>query len=146
VQILKDNGLTPGADVEIVHTSIELGWEALKRGDVAAFGTTNDKFLKLREHEKTMAPGSFRVIARGPDLPNDVLLARADLDASVFETIRKAILNHSESLVAEILKGEDNQKFRGMKFLATVKDSDYDYVRAMYAMAGFPQFAAFIGE
>lgn len=86
VQILKDNGLTPGADVEIVHTSIELGWEALKRGDVAAFGTTNDKFLKLREHEKTMAPGSFRVIARGPDLPNDVLLARADLDASIVET------------------------------------------------------------
>ncbi|MGH8480251.1 MAG: phosphate/phosphite/phosphonate ABC transporter substrate-binding protein [Gammaproteobacteria bacterium] len=146
VQILKDNGLTPGADVEIVHTSIELGWEALKRGDVAAFGTTNDKFLKLREQEKTMAPGSFRVIARGPDLPNDVLLARADLDASLVETIRTAILKHSEALVAEILKGEDNQKFRGMKFLATVKDSDYDYIRAMYATAGFPQFAAFIGE
>ncbi len=146
VQILKDGGLTPGIDVHILHTSVELGWEALKRADVAAFGVTNDKFLKLRDMETSMPPGSFRVIARGPDLPNDALLARADLNRSIAAKVREGILKHSQALIAEILKGEDNQKYRGMTFLMNIKDSDYDYVRAMYATAGYPKFASFIGE
>ena len=33
-----------------------------------------------------------------------------------------------------------------MKFLTEVRDSDYDYVRAMYRTAGYEQFAQFIGQ
>lgn len=36
MQILADNGLNPLNDVTIIHTSVDLGWEALKRGDVQA--------------------------------------------------------------------------------------------------------------
>ncbi|MGH8594410.1 MAG: hypothetical protein ACREX9_20305 [Gammaproteobacteria bacterium] len=54
MQILKDNGLIPGVDVKLTHTSIEIGWEALKRGDVAAFGTNHalaysDRILGLTQ-------------------------------------------------------------------------------------------------
>ena len=75
IQILADNGLEPLKDVEVLHTSVDLGWQSLKRGDVAAWGMTTDKFNMLRDKDKEMAPGAFKVIARGPDLPNDVLLA-----------------------------------------------------------------------
>jgi phosphonate transport system substrate-binding protein len=146
LQLLKDGGLDPRRDVATVHTSVKLGWEALKRGDVAAFCTTNDKYLKLRSEERELPPGAFKVIARGRDLPNDVLLARPGVDPAVVAKLRKGILDHSADLVAAILKGEDNQKFQGMKFLLGVKDSDYDYVREMYRTAGYAQFSGFPGE
>lgn len=146
LQILKDNGIDPEKDIERVHTSVKLGWEALKRGDVAAFATTNDKYLSLRDKEKEMPPAAFKVIARGRDLPNDVLIVRPGVDAAVVEKVRQAILANSDELVASILKGEDNQKFKGMKFLLSVEDADYDYVRAMYLTAGYPQFSKFPGE
>jgi phosphonate transport system substrate-binding protein len=146
MQVLKDHGLDPLSEVEVVHTSIKLGWEALKRGDVAAMATTDDKFLKLREQEEELEPGAFRVIARSRDLPNDVLLVQPDVDAAVVANLRQAFLDHSAELVAAILQGEDNQKYRGMKFLANVQDSDYDYVRAMYATIGHSKLAQFVDE
>jgi phosphonate transport system substrate-binding protein len=33
-----------------------------------------------------------------------------------------------------------------MKFLANVKDSDYNYVRSMYKTIGYPEFSNFVGE
>jgi phosphonate transport system substrate-binding protein len=146
LQLLKDGGIDPLNDVERVHTSVKLGWEALKKGDVAALATTNDKYLSLRDKEKELPPGAFKVVARGRDLPNDVLLARPGVDPAAVEKVRQAILDNTDALVAAILKGEDNQKFKGMKFLLSVKDSDYDYIRAMYLTAGYPQFSKFPGE
>ncbi|MBN2510458.1 MAG: PhnD/SsuA/transferrin family substrate-binding protein [Spirochaetales bacterium] len=146
VQIISDNGLNPQTDVEKVHTSIKLGWEALKRGDVAAFATTNDKFLSLREAETDFEPGAFKVIARGPDLPNDVLLAGTHVPTAAIEKMKTAITSNSAALVREILKGEDNKKYLGMKFLTGIQDRDYNYIREMYKNAGYPQFSRFIGE
>jgi phosphonate transport system substrate-binding protein len=146
MQVLRDYGLDPLTDIQVVHTSIKLGWEALKRGDVAAMGTTNDKFMKMREKDNDLEPGAFRVIARSRDLPNDVLLVHPDIDQKIVENIRQSFLDHSEELVKAILQGEDNQKYRGMKFLPDVQDSDYNYVRAMYHTVGYPQLAQFVGE
>lgn len=146
MQILADNGLDPRADVEVVHTSVKLGWEALKRGDVAAFATTDDKFQSLRADETEFAPGAFRVIARSRDLPNDVLLVRPDVDPAIVDAVRAAITGNQADFVAAILTGEDNQKYKGMTFIGSVTDADYDYVRAMFRSAGFPEFAQFPGE
>jgi len=146
MQIISDNGLDPQRDIEKLHTSVRLGWEALKKGNVAAFATTNDKFMSLRAAETEMEPGAFKVIARGPDLPNDILLAGSHISASVIRRVKNAITRNSSDLVSDILQGEDNQKYNGMKFLTGVEDSDYDYVREMYKNAGFPQFSNFIGE
>ena len=144
LQILADNGLTPLKDVEIVHTRVDLGWLALKRGDVAAWGMTTDKFLKLRGKDKELAPGAFKVIARGPDLPNDVLLVAPHVDAATVSKVKKVFTQYSDELVKAILTGEDNKKYKGMKFIPTVKDTDYNYVRAMYRTIGYPKFAAFV--
>ncbi|MGB0684315.1 MAG: PhnD/SsuA/transferrin family substrate-binding protein [Magnetovibrionaceae bacterium] len=145
MQLIADGGLSRG-DIQPMHVSIKVGFEALKRGDVAAFATTNDKFLKLRKNEAELAAGAFKVIARGRDLPNDVLMAARHMDEATVKKIRSVFVDHSDDLVAAILTGEDNKKYTGMKFLAGVKDSDYDYVRSMYATIGYPQFAEFVGN
>jgi len=144
MQILADNGLAPLEDVKIVHTSVDLGWQALKRGDVAAWGMTTDKFIKLRSRDKDLQPGAFKVIARGPDLPNDVLLAAKHVDSQTIEAVKTVFTKYSDELVAAILKGEDNKKYAGMKFIPSVKDTDYNYVRSMYQTIGYPKFASFV--
>lgn len=146
IQIIKDNGLVPGVDVKVLHTAIKLGWEALKRGDVAAWGMTNDKYLKLRAEETELPPGAFKVIARGRDLPNDVFLAHPSVPTKTLDAVRGSLKDHSPELVKAILVGDDNKKFEGMKFLLGVSDSDYDYVREMYATAGHKRLTEFMGN
>jgi phosphonate transport system substrate-binding protein len=144
LQILADNGLDPLKDVEVLHTSVDLGWQSLKRGDVAAWGMTTDKFVKLRAQDSEMEPGAFKVIARGPDLPNDVLLAAPHVDAATIAVVKKTFVDHSSDLIQAILTGDDNKKYKGMKFLSGIKDADYNYVRSMYTTIGYPKFAAFV--
>ena len=144
MQVMKDAGLNPLKDIKPFHTSVKVGWEALKRGDVAAFATTNDKFLKLRSKDKQFQPGAFRVIARSKDLPNDILLYRKDLDKNSVNKIKIALSENSDEMINAILVGEDNKKFTGMKFLPNTKDSDYDYVRSMYKTIGVNKFNKFV--
>jgi phosphonate transport system substrate-binding protein len=144
MQLLKDGGLDPLKDIQAQHVSTNIGWEALKRGDVAAFGMTYGNYLSLRDKDK-QEPGAFRVIARGGDLPNDLLLAGAHVDKKAIEKFRGAFQIHSRALVAAILTGKDTQKYKGMKFITRIDDRDYDSVRAMYRTIGHKQFAAFVG-
>ena len=144
-QVLADYGVMLD-DVEVVHTSRNIAWESLKRGDIAAVGMNYGKFLGIRAGETEFEPGAFKVIGRGPDLPNDLLVAGAHVDPAMVETLRAAFVDHSDELVAAILVGEDNQKYSGMKFIAEVDDSDYDYVRAAYATIGYPEYAEFVGN
>ena len=145
MQIMKDNGIDPLKDIETVHVDYKVGFEALKRGDVAAFCTTNDKFMKMRSKDDLPA-GAFKVIARGPDLPNDALLVGPHVDKDVVAKVRAAFGEHSDELIGAILTGEDNQKYKGMVFLPQVKDEDYNYVRSMYATIGYPQYSEFVGD
>lgn len=149
IQALADAGLNPLTDVETVHTKIPILWQSLKKGDVSAIGINHLKFLSLRDKEMKkggLQPGAFRVIARGPDLPNDVLMAGNHVSDKMLKTMRDAFVTHSDQLVASILTGEDNQKYSGMRFITGVKDSDYNYVRSMYATAGYPEYSDFIGD
>lgn len=145
MQLLRDAGLDPLKDIQAQHVATNVGWEALKRGDVGAFGMTYSNFLVLRDKEKPLEPAAFRVIARGPDLPNDPLLAGAHVDKKIVETVRQAFLNRSQELIKAIVTGKDTQKYKGMKFLTRIEDRDYDYIRAMYATIGHTQYAQFVG-
>jgi len=149
IQALADAGLNPSKDVDIINTKVPVLWESLKKGDVAAIGINHLKFISLRNKEMEkggLQPGEFRVVARGPDLPNDVLMAGSHVSDKMLNTMKNAFVNHSDELIAAILTGEDNQKYSGMRFLTGIKDSDYNYVRLMYATAGYPEYSDFIGD
>ncbi|MFY8059501.1 MAG: hypothetical protein ACOVRM_17280 [Planctomycetaceae bacterium] len=57
---------------------------------------------------------------------------------------RWAILD--ADLLAAVTKSEENEKYIGGSFTATVSDADYDGVRKMFENVGVTEFSKFIGE
>lgn len=146
-QLLADYGVDPLNDIEIVHTTRAVAHEALKRGNVVAIGVNYTTWVNsIRSKDDSLPPGSFRVIARSGDLPNDLLMAGAHVDPAVVETVRTAMVDGKAEVIEAILSvGGDNEKYRGMDLVA-IEDSAYDPVRAMYATIGHPEYSAFVGE
>lgn len=140
-QVLADFGIMYGKDYEGVIISRNVAAEALIRGDIAAIGLNYGHLNSIR---KAFPNAAFAVVARGRDLPNDILVARKDIPEEVFVKVREAFLKHGNELMNAVLKGEDNQKFKGGIFITDVKDSDYDYVRSMYRTIGIESFDSFI--
>lgn len=140
-QALTDAGLNYNADYEAVILSRNVAAEALIRGDIAAIGLN---FSHLASVRKAFPDTAFTVLARGRDLPNDILVARKDISDDVLQKVRVAFVEHGKELMDGVLQGEDNQKFKGGFFLSDVKDSDYDYVRSMYRTIGVDTFKDFV--
>ena len=147
MQLLADYGIDPRNDIEAIHTSRNIMHEALKRGDIAAIGYNYRSWVSgARDKDKSLEPGAYRVIARGPDLPNDILVAGAHVDPAIADHMRKTIVANSKALVAAITSAEENDKYIGMQFIGNVADEDYAYVRAAYATIGYPQYSDFVGN
>lgn len=141
-QVLADFGLAYGKDYTPQIISRNVAAEALIRGDVHAIGMNEGHLSSIRE----AFPGqSFTVIARGRDLPNDILVARKGADPEAVAAVRKAFIEQGDKLMGAVIQGEDNRKYTGGFFLTEVEDSDYDYVRSMYATIGVDT-SAFIGD
>jgi len=144
IQVLADLGLQPGKDVQIMHINRNVAVEAMKRGDLAAIGINRTDLPGLSKRYPDVV---FKVIARGRDLPNDVLLAGKHVPDDVIAKMKKVFSDNSEALIAAVLLGPDeNQKFQGMKFIPNIVDKDYDYIRKMYVTIGQPQYATFVGN
>ncbi len=140
LQMLADSGLEPDKDYKKMHVSKHLAWSALKRGNVDAIGLNQDRYHLFLGKETEFKADDFLVLAEGPPLPNDLIVAGAHLDSTVVSQIRRAFKEHGDELVRAILKGERNQKYLGLKFYTEIQDSDYDIVRKMYATAGYPEY------
>jgi phosphonate transport system substrate-binding protein len=132
-QVLADLGLAYGTDYQPEIIARNVAIEALVRGDVAAVGMNETHLQSIREAFPDQA---FTVVARGRDLPNDVLVARNGIDANMLAKLRDVFQTQGEALMAAILQGDDNKKYEGGFFLTDVADSDYDYVRSMYSTVG----------
>lgn len=140
-QILVDAGLQPGADVETLTVG-DTVHESLKRGDVDAVG------IGYHDYEEFMAeddPAQYRILAEGPTLPPDLLMARAGLDEQTVTTIRDTFNEHFDVLLPAMLEGKDNAKYENAK-LVNVTDKDYDEVRSMYQAVGVNDFSQFLGD
>lgn len=147
-QLLADYGVDPTKDLGgVTHTSRNVAHEALKRGDVAAIGVNYTSWTRsARDKDKSLPPGSFRVLARSGDLPNDVLLVGAHVDAGARTKLRDAMIKEKGAIIDAILSaGGENEKFRGMDLVA-IDDKAYNRVREMYATIGRPQFSEFVGK
>jgi len=144
MQLLADLGLDPRRDIQATHVKSNIGFEALKRGDVAAMGMNYTDFQKLRERDPTTP---YFVLARGRDLPLDLILAGSHVDKGTVEKVRRAIADNSQEMTKAILAGEgENVKFGGMVWVPTIRDEDYNYVRKMYGTIGQKQFSEFVGD
>lgn len=141
-QVLADFNLNYNEDYNAQIISRNVAIEALIRGDVQAVGMNEGHLRRIRAAFPEQA---FTVVARGRDLPNDILVARAELDSAIITKVREAFVDNGEQLMEAVLQGEDNAKYEGGFFLTSINDSDYDYVRAMYQTIGVDT-SAFVGD
>jgi phosphonate transport system substrate-binding protein len=139
-QILVDNGLEPGEDVAVI-TAGDAAHEALKRGDVDAAGL---RCTDLDDYMEEDGEDAYKLLARGDDLPADLILARNGVDQEVIDTVKAAFEDNWEELLAAMLVGDDNSKYEGAT-LSLPDDADYDIVRSMYRAIGVDDFTEFVG-
>lgn len=141
--VLSEGNLTYGRDYEPVFVKVNVGLEALRRGDLAALGMNmND----LKGAAKRLPDLKLKVIARSKELPDDVLIASPKVPVATVEKVRKVFLDNGAAMMASVLATEANQKYAGGTFKPGVTDKDYDSVRAMYRAVGITAFDKFIGN
>jgi len=141
-QVLADFGLGYNSDYKAQIISRNVAVEALIRGDIHAVGMNEGHLRRIRAAFPDVA---FSVVARGRDLPNDILVARRDADPAMVEKVRNAFLNDGKALMAAVITGEDNKKYEGGFFLTSIEDKNYDYVRSMYKTIGV-SMNSFVGN
>jgi hypothetical protein len=73
-----------------------------------------------------------------------VLLVAPGVSPEVVETVRKTFAEQGDALLAALTTTEENAKYIGGSFGATVTDADYDLVRKMYENIGITEFTAFV--
>lgn len=145
MQVLADYSVDPVNDIEKTHTSRNIAFEALKNGDIDALGMNAGTFVGVRNGQDELPYGFFKMIARSGDLPNDMIMVGAHVPQETAMKVRDAILDNKAQIIAGITAHEENEKYVGMDLVA-IEDSAYNYVRSMYANAGYPQFDNFIGD
>lgn len=141
--ILAEGGLTYSTDYEPVFLKLNAAAEALISGDIAAIGmnrTHLDRVIKNFPDRK------FLVLQKGPELPNDVLLASEKVKPEVVEIVRKTFAEKGPVLLKAITSAEENAKYIGGSFVADVTDANYDVVRKMYTNVGITEFTQFVGN
>ena len=88
----------------------------------------------------------FRVLVKGEQLPDDILLASPKVAPEVVDAVRKTFAEQGDALLAAITATEENAKYLGGSFNATVTNADYDVVRKMYENIGISEFTEFVGQ
>lgn len=143
VDLLAQAGLTYAVDYEPVFLNRNVAVEALISGDIAGIGLNRTHIDSITEK---FPDQKFRVLVKGPQLPDDILLASAKVSPEVVETVRKTFADNNEAILAALTSTEENAKYIGGKFNASVTNADYDVVRKMFENIGITEFTEFVGE
>jgi phosphonate transport system substrate-binding protein len=143
VDLLTKAGLGYAVDFEPVFLNRNVAVEALIKGEIAGIGLNRTHIESITEK---FPDQKFRVLLKGEQLPNDILLASPKMTPEVIEIVRKAFAEHGEAILAAVTQTEANAKFVGGSFNSTVTDADYDGVRKMFENIGITEFVEFVGE
>ena len=141
--LLADAGLVYGQDYEPVFLKRNVAMEAMIKGEIGAIGLNRTQIESMSE---AYPDQKLRVLLKGDELPNDILLASSKVPAEVVDAVRKTFTEHGDALLAAITSTEANAKYVGGSFKATVTDADYDGVRKMFENVGVTEFTQFVGE
>ena len=141
--MLAEAGLVYGDDYEPVFLKRNIAMEALITGEIAAIGLNRTHIDQITE---AFPDQKLRVLVKGPELPNDILLASSKVAPEVVDAVRKTFAEQGDTLLAAITSAEENAKYIGGSFNATVTDADYDVVRKMYENIGITEFTEFVGQ
>jgi phosphonate transport system substrate-binding protein len=140
--LIEKAGLTYAKDYEPLFVKVNVGIEAMQRGDIAAIGLNGTDLARFKEK---MPDVKLVVLAKSESLPDDVLIASPDVAAATVAKVRDAFANNFETLFAAVTSTDANRKYVGGKFIADVRDSDYEIIRQMYRSVGIESFSKFAG-
>ncbi|GAA4474731.1 hypothetical protein GCM10023190_09040 [Enteractinococcus fodinae] len=137
LEMLDSAGLDPNAgDVEVVPLS-DTHIEAFATGDGDALGTGISDFEAVQE---AMGDDAVEILAEGPDLPNDLFIARTGLGEDCANYLTDTLEENQDVLLEAIVQTGENDKYLGSEFVDAT-DSDYDPTRRAFEAAGFDQYA-----
>jgi phosphonate transport system substrate-binding protein len=143
VDLMSKSGLAYSVDYEPVFLKRNVAMEALISGEIAAIGLNKTHIEQMTEK---FPDQKLRVLVKGEQLPDDILLASPKVAPEVIETVRKTFAEQGEALLAAVTASEENAKYIGGSFNAAVTDADYDVVRKMYENIGITEFTEFVGQ
>lgn len=143
VDLLAKAGLTYAVDYQPVFLNRNVAVEALISGEIAGIGLNRTHIDSITEK---FPDQKFRVLVKGEQLPDDILLASSKVAPEVVETVRKTFADNNETILAALTSTEENAKYIGGKFNASVTNADYDVVRKMFENIGITEFTEFVGE
>jgi phosphonate transport system substrate-binding protein len=143
VDLLSQAGLTYAVDYEPVFLNRNVAVEALIKGDIAGIGLNRTHIDSITEK---FPDQKFRVLVKGPQLPDDILLASSKVAPDVVDTVRKTFADNNDAILAALTSTDENAKYIGGKFNASVTNADYDVVRKMFENIGITEFTVFVGE
>jgi phosphonate transport system substrate-binding protein len=143
VALLSEAGVSYATDYEPVFLKRNVAVEALIAGDIAAIGLNLTHIGQITE---AFPDQKFRVLLKGDQLPNDLLLVSPTVAPEVVDTVRKTFAEQGEALMAAVTSVEENEKYIGGSFNASVTDADYDVVRKMFENIGITEFTEFVGQ
>lgn len=138
ISMLIEAGLEPGVDVEVIPLgSTRIEAFSFDEGD--ALGTGLSDFEEIEE--EMGGPGSIRKIAEGPDLPNDLFVARTGLGEECAGHLQERFVENQDVLLAAITGTGEADKYLESEFLPA-EDADYDVTREAFGAAGYDDLAS----
>lgn len=143
VDLLTKAGLAYAVDYEPVFLNRNVAVEALIRGEIAGIGLNRTHIDSIT---RKFPDQKFRMLLKGEQLPDDILLASAKVPPEVVEIVRKTFAEQGDALLAAVTSTEENAKYLGGTFNASVTNADYDVVRKMFENIGITEFTEFVGE
>lgn len=141
-QLLADHGLMPGRDYDFGNDLFEDGAARLAQKKVAALGLGSNQFLLLLKRYPDIP---FHAIARGRDLPADLLLASKSVSPKIVAALRQVFTQQGDAVRKNFQSVPRLAKYHNVQFIS-VDDNEYNYVRAMYRTVNRPQIGVFIGD
>ena len=143
VDLMSKAGMTYSVDYEPVFLNRNVAVEALIAGEIGGIGLNRTHIDSITAK---FPDQKFRVVAKGDQLPDDILLASPKVAPEVVDTVRKTFAEQGDVLLAAITATEENAKYIGGSFNAAVTNADYDVVRKMYENIGITEFTEFVGQ
>lgn len=133
LEMLIQAGLEPGRDVEVIPLDATR-IEAFGAGEGEALGTGLAGFEEVEE--ELGGGGSIRLLEEGPDLPNDLFVARTGLGQECATWMQQALVESQQVLLDAIVGTGENDKYLESEFVAAA-DEDYNPTRAAFEAAGY---------
>lgn len=146
-KMLMDAGLDPQQDLEVILLAQrEPALEAFLDGEADAHPIQPGQYEDLLE-ERDLSESELPIIAEGPELPPDVLMASDELPADFVRELQSRVLGARDPLLQSILASDADyaDRYDGASLVA-VQDADYDYMRDAFQAIGAEDLTQFPGQ